>query len=51
MLLKDCKTLFEVNCTYGNILDDKTNNKNLLIPYTRPYFERFYELRTHIKNK
>jgi hypothetical protein len=47
MLLKDCKTLYEVNCAYGNIQD----YKNLLIPYTRPYFERFFDLRKQIKNK
>ena len=36
---------------YSNALETKESGKGLLIPYTKAYFERFYDLKKQINSK
>jgi len=50
-MLNDCHTLQMVNVKYSNAVETKESGKGLLIPYTKAYFERFYELKKQINSK
>lgn len=40
-----------INNQYSNALETKESGKGLLVPYTKAYFERFYDLKKQINNK
>lgn len=50
-MLNDCHNLQMVNVMYSNSLETKESGKGLLIPYTKAYFERFYDLKKQINSK
>jgi len=50
-MLNDCHTLQMVNLMYSNAIETKESGKGLLIPYTKAYFERFYDLKKLIISK
>jgi hypothetical protein len=50
-MLNDCHNLQMVNVMYSNALETKESGKGLLIPYTKAYFERFYDLKKQINSR
>lgn len=50
-MLNNCDNLHTINTLYSSALETKESAKGLLVPYTKAYFERFYELKKQITYK